>query len=66
VPVAREAGSFNVHCNVVQPGLMDNERLARVLARVALQSGKSPADIEAEAIAFVSMRSKVQMRRLPR
>jgi NAD(P)-dependent dehydrogenase (short-subunit alcohol dehydrogenase family) len=59
--VAREAGSFNVRCNVVQPGLMDNERLARILARVALQSGKSPADIEAEAIAFVSMRSKVQM-----
>jgi hypothetical protein len=40
---------------------MDNERLARTLARVTLQSGKSPADIEVVAIAFVSMRSKVQM-----
>ena len=59
--VAREAGPFNVRCNAVQPGLMDNERLARVLTRVAEQSGKSPAVIEAEALSFVSMRSKVQM-----
>jgi len=59
--VAREAGPFNVRCNAVQPGLMDNARLARVLSRVAQQSGKSTADIEAEALSFVSMRSKVQM-----
>jgi NAD(P)-dependent dehydrogenase (short-subunit alcohol dehydrogenase family) len=59
--VAREAGPFNVRCNAVQPGLMDNARLARVLSRVAQQSGKSPANIEAEALSFVSMRSKVQM-----
>jgi NAD(P)-dependent dehydrogenase (short-subunit alcohol dehydrogenase family) len=59
--VAREAGPFNVRCNAVRPGLMDNARLARVLSRVAEQSGKSPADIETEALSFVSMRSKVQM-----
>jgi NAD(P)-dependent dehydrogenase (short-subunit alcohol dehydrogenase family) len=59
--VAREAGPFNVRCNAVQPGLMDNARLARILERIAAQSGRSPADIEAEALSFVSMRSKVQM-----
>jgi len=59
--IAREVGPFNVRCNAVQPGLMDNARLARILSRVAQQSGKSTADIEAEALSFVSMRSKVQM-----
>jgi NAD(P)-dependent dehydrogenase (short-subunit alcohol dehydrogenase family) len=59
--VAREAGSFNVRCNAVQPGLMDNARLARILERVSEQTGKSPTEIEAEALSFVSMRTKVQM-----
>jgi NAD(P)-dependent dehydrogenase (short-subunit alcohol dehydrogenase family) len=59
--VAREAGSFNVRCNAVQPGLMDNARLARILSRVSEQTGKSPTEVEAEALSFVSMRSKIQM-----
>jgi NAD(P)-dependent dehydrogenase (short-subunit alcohol dehydrogenase family) len=59
--IAREAGIFDVRCNAVQPGLMDNERLARVIARVAEQSGRSIASIEEEALSHVSMRSKVQM-----
>jgi NAD(P)-dependent dehydrogenase (short-subunit alcohol dehydrogenase family) len=59
--IAREAGPFNVRCNAVQPGLMDNARLARIISRVAQKSGKTIADIEAEALSVVSMRSKVQM-----
>jgi len=50
-----------VRCNAVQPGLMDNARLARIISRVAQQSGISTAEIEAEALSVVSMRSKVQM-----
>jgi NAD(P)-dependent dehydrogenase (short-subunit alcohol dehydrogenase family) len=59
--IAREAGAFNVRCNAVQPGLMNNDRLARVIARVAEQSGRSADDVEAEALSHVSMRSKVEM-----
>jgi len=59
--VAREVGSFNVRCNAVQPGLMDNARLARILQRISDQTGKPAAEIEAEALSFVSMRTKVQM-----
>jgi NAD(P)-dependent dehydrogenase (short-subunit alcohol dehydrogenase family) len=59
--VAREVGPHHVRCNAIQPGLMDNARLARVVATVAEQTGKSIAAIEEEALFHVSMRSKVQM-----
>jgi len=59
--LAREAGPWNIRCNAVRPGLMDNERLRRVLARVAEQRGVTPEAVEAEQLQFVSMRSKVGM-----
>jgi len=59
--LAREVGPFGVRCNAIQPGMMDNARLMRVLTRVAQQSGKTLQDVEAEQLQFVSTRSKVQM-----
>lgn len=59
--IAREAGPWKIRCNAVRPGLMDNERLRRVLARVAAQRGSTPEAVEAEQLQFVSMRSKVAM-----
>lgn len=60
--VAREAGPFDVRCNAVQPGAMDNARLDRVLQRIADQTGKSFAEVDRENLQFVSMRSRVAMR----
>ena len=47
VSLAREAGPWNVRCNAVRPGPMNNERLRRVLARVAEQRGVSAEALEA-------------------
>lgn len=59
--IAREAGPWNIRCNAVRPGLMDNDRLQRVLARVASQRNLTTEAVEAEQLQFVSMRSKVSM-----
>lgn len=58
---AREVGPHGIRCNAVQPGMMDNDRLARVLRRVAEQSGRTFADIEEDQLRYVSTRSKVSM-----
>ena len=59
--IAREAGPWNVRCNAVRPGMMDNERLKHIFARVAEERGLSPQAVEAEQLQFVSMRSKISM-----
>jgi NAD(P)-dependent dehydrogenase (short-subunit alcohol dehydrogenase family) len=59
--IAREAGPFGVRCNVVRPGIMRNERLQRVLTRVAEQSGRSLESVLDEQLQFVSMRTMVEM-----
>jgi NAD(P)-dependent dehydrogenase (short-subunit alcohol dehydrogenase family) len=59
--LAREAGPFGVTCNVVRPGVMNNERLQRVLARVAEQTGRTTQSVLDEQLQFVSMRTMVEM-----
>jgi NAD(P)-dependent dehydrogenase (short-subunit alcohol dehydrogenase family) len=59
--IAREAGPYNVRCNAVRPGMMDNERLNRIMARAAEQRGTSVEKVEAEQLQYISMRSKVAM-----
>jgi NAD(P)-dependent dehydrogenase (short-subunit alcohol dehydrogenase family) len=59
--IAREAGPFGVRCNVVRPGIMRNDRLWRVLTRVAEQSERSLDSVLAEQLQFVSMRTMVEM-----
>ncbi len=59
--VAREAGPFNVRCNAVRPGMMNNDRLNRVLRAVAEREGRTLAEVEREQLQYTSMRSKVEM-----
>ncbi len=59
--VAREVAPFQIRCNAVRPGMMDNARLNRVLQAAAEREGRSLADIETEALRFVGMGRKVTM-----
>lgn len=59
--VAREAGPFNIRCNAVRPGMMNNERLMRILRRVAAQSGRTVEEVEGDQLRYIWMRKKVEM-----
>jgi NAD(P)-dependent dehydrogenase (short-subunit alcohol dehydrogenase family) len=60
--VAREAGPYNVRCNAIRPGMMDNERLRTILQRIAAQTGKSVEEVESDGLHYVWMHKKVDMR----
>ena len=58
---ARELGPWNIRCNAVLPGFMDNARGRGVLAKVAKDKGISLEEMEKDVIRYVSMRTWIQM-----
>jgi NAD(P)-dependent dehydrogenase (short-subunit alcohol dehydrogenase family) len=58
--VARELGPANIRVNAIRPGFMDTERMRGLIARAAEASGRSVETVEAEALGFISMRTKIQ------
>lgn len=59
--LARELGPFDIRCNVVRPGLMNNDRGRMVLERVAKQSGRTFEETLAEELQYTSMAAMVEM-----
>jgi NAD(P)-dependent dehydrogenase (short-subunit alcohol dehydrogenase family) len=59
--MARELGPHGVRCNAIRPGMMDNERMHRVLRRVAVDEGKTVEDVLAGELQYISMRTMVPM-----
>jgi NAD(P)-dependent dehydrogenase (short-subunit alcohol dehydrogenase family) len=57
---ARELGPFNVRCNAIRPGAINNDRMNKVVERVAAQRGVSIAEVEADFLSHVSMRTKIE------
>ena len=58
--VARELGPYNVRCNAILPGAINNERLNSVFERCADEAGMSLQDYENEALRYISMRTKIE------
>ncbi len=58
---ARELGPWNIRCNTVLPGFMNNARGRGVLAKVAADKGMPAAQLEQEALHYVSMRTWIEM-----
>ena len=58
--VAREYGPFNIRCNAVLPGAVDNPRGRRVLSAVAERAGIPVEEAEAQLLSHISMRTWVQ------
>jgi NAD(P)-dependent dehydrogenase (short-subunit alcohol dehydrogenase family) len=57
---ARELGPFNVRCNAILPGMIDNERMRRIVANIASESGRTADEVESDYLKYISLRSKVQ------
>jgi NAD(P)-dependent dehydrogenase (short-subunit alcohol dehydrogenase family) len=57
---ARELGPFNVRCNAILPGMIDNERMQRIVKGIAAEHGRTVDEVEADYLKYISLRTKVQ------
>ena len=62
--LARELGPFNIRCNAILPGGINNERVNIILRRVAESEGKTLEQIKKEAVNFTSMRTLIELEEL--
>jgi len=58
--LARELGEFNIRCNSILPGLMDNPRGRGLVEKVAAEKQVSVEDAEQEYLKYISLRTWIQ------
>ena len=57
---ARELGPFNIRCNAILPGMINNERMQRIVAASAAASGRTSEEVEQEYLRFISLGTKIE------
>lgn len=57
---ARELGEHNIRCNAILPGMINNERIKSIIRVAAEETGKSPDEVEAGYLKYISMRTKIE------
>jgi NAD(P)-dependent dehydrogenase (short-subunit alcohol dehydrogenase family) len=57
---ARELGPAGIRVNAIRPGFMDTDRMRGILGAVAARRGVAVDVVEAEALGFISLRTKIQ------
>jgi NAD(P)-dependent dehydrogenase (short-subunit alcohol dehydrogenase family) len=58
--VAREVGAWNIRCNAILPGLIDNDRGRALIERFAHERDLPMQEAEEKFLSFVSMRTMIQ------
>ena len=58
--LARELGEFNIRCNTILPGLMDNPRGHLLVEKLAVKKEVSIEAAEQEYLKYISLRSWIQ------
>ena len=61
INAARELGPFGIRCNAILPGIINNQRFNFIVSRNSAATGRSAADIEADYLKYVSLRTKVEL-----
>ncbi len=62
--LARELGPFNIRCNAILPGGINNDRVRIIIQRIADAKGKSFEEVRDESLQFTSMRSLIEPKEL--
>ena len=57
---ARELGSDNIRVNAIRPGIVDGDRMRRVLGEIAKQQNTTIESLEKDMLGYVSMQCKIQ------
>jgi NAD(P)-dependent dehydrogenase (short-subunit alcohol dehydrogenase family) len=57
---ARELGPYNIRCNAILPGMINNARMQRIVRANAEATGRTPESIEGEYLKYISMRTKIE------
>jgi NAD(P)-dependent dehydrogenase (short-subunit alcohol dehydrogenase family) len=57
--LARELGPFDIRCNVIRPGVMDNARMRGICEKYAAEQGRTADEVEQDYLRYVSMHAKI-------
>jgi NAD(P)-dependent dehydrogenase (short-subunit alcohol dehydrogenase family) len=57
---ARELGPFQIRCNAILPGMINNARMQGIVAAKAVEGRRSIAEVEAGYLRHISMRAQIE------
>jgi NAD(P)-dependent dehydrogenase (short-subunit alcohol dehydrogenase family) len=57
---ARELGPYNIRCNAILPGMINNQRMRNIVADKARLENTSAESVEQDYLKFISLRSKTE------